>query len=96
MNYMRILSKGSLASSSSLKSFTSLEEVTKSQNEIEILKQTIESLKLTIENRDAAIGNLAREKEKIYVELKAIQRTNRNLHQQLEDERYHIQTCLCI
>ncbi|XP_028165881.1 uncharacterized protein LOC114356739 [Ostrinia furnacalis] len=88
MNYIRILSKSSLlSSSSSNKSITPSEEVTKLQSEVEKLKQTIESLKQTVERRDAAIGTLAREKEKLYVELKTAQRTTRNLHQQLEDER---------
>lgn len=86
MNYMRILSKTSLISSSSVKSFSPEEQI-KSQSEVETLRQTIEALKHTIESRDAAIGTLAREKEKFYVELKTAQRTIRNLHQQLEDER---------
>ncbi|CAH1641669.1 unnamed protein product [Spodoptera littoralis] len=86
MNFRRILSKSSLKSSSSSEK-SQPEEVTKLQSEIELLKQTIDSLKVSIESRDAAIGTLAREKEKIYVELKSAQRTNRNLHQQLVDER---------
>ncbi|KAL0860741.1 hypothetical protein ABMA27_009292 [Loxostege sticticalis] len=88
MNYIRILSKSSLqSSSSSVKSLSPSEEVTKLQTDNDKLKQTVESLKLTVEARDAAIGTLAREKEKLYVELKTAQRTNRNLQQQLEDER---------
>lgn len=87
MNFRGILSKSSLRSSSSGKSLTHSEEVSKLQSEIESLKQTIDSLKVSVESRDAAIGTLAREKEKIYVELKSAQRTNRNLHQQLVDER---------
>lgn len=86
MNFRRILSKSSLRSSSSSGKNRS-EEVSKLQSEIELLKQTIDSLKVSVESRDAAIGTLAREKEKIYVELKSAQRTNRNLHQQLVDER---------
>ncbi|XP_035441698.2 uncharacterized protein LOC118270283 [Spodoptera frugiperda] len=86
MNFRRILSKSSLKSSSSSEK-SQPEEVIKLQSEIELLKQTIDSLKVSIESRDAAIGTLAREKEKIYVELKSAQRTNRNLHQQLVDER---------
>ncbi|XP_047035900.1 uncharacterized protein LOC124641757 isoform X2 [Helicoverpa zea] len=86
MNFRRILSKSSLRSSSS-SGKSHPEEVAKLQSEIELLKQTIDSLKVSVESRDAAIGTLAREKEKIYVELKSAQRTNRNLHQQLVDER---------
>ncbi|KAF9405390.1 hypothetical protein HW555_013848 [Spodoptera exigua] len=86
MNFRRILSKSSLKSSSSSEK-SQPEEVIKLQSEIELLKQTIDSLKVSIESRDAAIGTLAREKEKMYVELKSAQRTNRNLHQQLVDER---------
>lgn len=88
MNFRRILSKSSLRSStSSAKSISQSEEVSKLHTEIELLKQTVESLKVSVENRDAAIGTLAREKEKLYVELKSVQRTNRNLQQQLGDER---------
>lgn len=88
MNFRRILSKSSLRSSSSSgKSQKKPEEVAKLKSELELLKQTIDSLKVSVESRDAAIGTLAREKEKIYVELKSAQRTNRNLHQQLLDER---------
>ncbi|KAH9644622.1 hypothetical protein HF086_011791 [Spodoptera exigua] len=86
MNFRRIVSKSSLKSSSSSEK-SQPEEVIKLQSEIELLKQTIDSLKVSIESRDAAIGTLAREKEKMYVELKSAQRTNRNLHQQLVDER---------
>lgn len=91
MNFRRILSKSSSRSSvTSLKSssVSNNSEVLKLQSEIESLKQTIEALKVSVESRDAAIGTLAREKEKLYVELKCAQRTNRNLHQQLADERY--------
>ncbi|CAB3222896.1 unnamed protein product [Arctia plantaginis] len=87
MNFRGILSKSSLRSASSGKSLTHSEEVSKLQSEIELLKQNIDSLKVSVESRDAAIGTLAREKEKIYIELKSAQRTNRNLHQQLVDER---------
>ncbi|XP_049880806.1 uncharacterized protein LOC126377158 [Pectinophora gossypiella] len=88
MNFRRILSKSSLRSSSSSgKSLSPSEEVLRLQSEIELLKQTIESFKISVESRDAAIGTLAREKEKLYVELKSVQRTNRNIHQQLVDER---------
>lgn len=89
MNFRRILSKSSLRSSSSSGKGRP-EEVSKLQSEVELLKQTIDSLKVSVESRDAAIGTLAREKEKIYVELKSAQRTNRNLHQQLVDERLQI------
>lgn len=88
MNFRRILSKSSLRSSSSSgKSLSQADELARLQSEIESLKQTVESLKVSLESRDAAIGTLAREKEKLYVELKSAQRTNRNLHQQLVDER---------
>ncbi|XP_075986359.1 uncharacterized protein LOC142983409 [Anticarsia gemmatalis] len=87
MNFRSILSKSSLKSSSSRKSLTHSDEVTKLQSEIESLKLTVDSLKVSVESRDAAIGTLAREKEKIYIELKSAQRTNRNIHQQLVDER---------
>lgn len=91
MNFRRILSKSSSRSSVTSGKSTSVSnnsEVLKLQSEIESLKQTIEALKVSIESRDAAIGTLAREKEKLYVEFKCAQRTNRNLHQQLVDERY--------
>lgn len=87
MNFRGILSKSSLRSASSGKSLSHSEEVSKLRSEIELLKQNIDSLKVSVESRDAAIGTLAREKEKIYIELKSAQRTNRNLHQQLVDER---------
>lgn len=91
MNFRRILSKSS--SRSSINSGKSASpsndsEILKLQNEIEYLKQTVKALKVSLESRDAAIGTLAREKEKLFVELKSAQRTNRNLHQQLVDERY--------
>lgn len=90
MNFRRILSKSSSRSSvTSGKSVSpNNSEVQKLQIEIESLKQTVEALKVSVESRDAAIGTLAREKEKLYVEFKCAQRTNRNLHQQLVDERY--------
>ncbi|KAJ0170961.1 hypothetical protein K1T71_013733 [Dendrolimus kikuchii] len=88
MNYIHNISKSSLkSSSSSRKSLAASEEVSKLQSEIELLKDTVASLKVSLESKDAAIGMLAREKEKIFVELKTTQRTSRNLQQQLIDER---------
>ncbi|KAM3956500.1 uncharacterized protein ACR2FA_009511 [Aphomia sociella] len=93
MNFRHILSKSSLKSSSSSgKSLPTSEDLVKLQSEVEHLKQNVESLKISVESRDAAIGTLAREKEKLYIELKSVQRSNRNLHQQLMDERLSSKT----
>ncbi|XP_045780603.1 uncharacterized protein LOC123877770 [Maniola jurtina] len=88
MNLRRIISESSLRSStSSRKSLKKIDEITKLQDEIESLKLNTTSLKVLLENRDLAFGNLAREKEKLYIELKSAQRTYRNLQQELVDER---------
>lgn len=83
----RHTSKSSSRSSSPRKSSSNPEESSKLYSELESLKQAVVSLKRSVESRDVAIGKLAREKEKLYVELKGAQRTNRNLRQQLVDER---------
>ncbi|XP_034837140.1 cancer-associated gene 1 protein-like [Maniola hyperantus] len=88
MNFRRIISKSSLRSTtSSRNNLNKIDDIKKLQDEIESLKLNTSSLKYLLENRDVAIGNLAREKEKLYVELKSLQRTNRNLQQELVDER---------
>jgi chromosome segregation ATPase len=87
MNFRQVLSKASLTSSSK-KSLAISGEAIKLQTQIEKWKQTVNSLKMTLESRGEAIGTLAREKEKLYVELKSVQRRNRNLQQQLDDERF--------
>ncbi|KAI8423361.1 hypothetical protein MSG28_014365 [Choristoneura fumiferana] len=83
----RHTSKSSSRSSSPRKSSSNPEESSKLYSELESLKQAVVSLKNSVESRDVAIGKLAREKEKLYVELKGAQRTSRNLRQQLVDER---------
>ncbi|KAH1017633.1 rho GTPase-activating protein gacN isoform X1 [Dendroctonus ponderosae] len=62
--------------------------------EIKALKEQIENLKAAIsalqgdtEKKEVAIAKIAREKEKITMELLKQQRSNKNLLQQLEDER---------
>ncbi|CAK1594278.1 unnamed protein product [Parnassius mnemosyne] len=77
------LRTSSLNSKSALHS----EEITNVENIIQILKQNNETLKKSLDFKDVRIGNLVREKEKLYEELKCAQRTNRNLYQQLTDER---------
>ncbi|XP_013165305.1 PREDICTED: uncharacterized protein LOC106116111 [Papilio xuthus] len=88
MNFSHNISKSSLrSSSSSSKSIYQSEEIIKLENIIETLQHNNETLKKSLEKRDTAIAILTREKEKIYEELKCAQRTNRNLYQQLTDER---------
>ncbi|XP_039760438.1 uncharacterized protein LOC120634111 [Pararge aegeria] len=87
MNLRRILSKSSLRSSPSSKKISKLNEINTLQDEIESLKLNLSSFKVLLEGRDASIGNLAREKEKLYVEHKNLQRINRKLQQELIDER---------
>nr|CAH7737163.1 unnamed protein product [Callosobruchus chinensis] len=64
------------------------------RNELESLKDQISNLKAAIlalqketEHKDLSIVNLAREKEKITLDLLRTKRSNANLSQQLEDER---------
>ncbi|XP_023950405.2 uncharacterized protein LOC112054747 isoform X2 [Bicyclus anynana] len=86
MNFRRILSKGSLKSSSS-SGKSKIDELKKLQDEIESLKLNISSLKVLLDNRDAALGKIACEKEKLYVRHKTLLRENKYLHQELVDER---------
>ncbi|CAG4945222.1 unnamed protein product [Parnassius apollo] len=88
MSFRQNNSNSSLRTSSlNSKSARQSEKITNLENIIEILKQNNENLKKSLDNKDVRIVNLVREKEKLHEELKCAQRTNRNLHQQLTDER---------
>ncbi|KAG5873742.1 hypothetical protein JTB14_005164 [Gonioctena quinquepunctata] len=51
------------------------------------LKAAIQALQVETEHKEISIANLAREKEKISLDLLRTRRSNANLSQQLEDER---------
>lgn len=64
------------------------------ESELNILKDQISKLQITVnsmqndsEKKEEAIANLAREKEKLTIDLRKEKRSYNNLKQQLEDER---------
>ncbi|XP_032523283.2 uncharacterized protein LOC116774675 isoform X2 [Danaus plexippus] len=85
MNFKNILSTNSVGSSV-LRSFH-LEDISKLQNEIELLRQNVSALKILLESRETAIGILAREKKNLYLDLTKVQRIKKKIEQQLLHER---------
>ncbi|XP_043272198.1 cytadherence high molecular weight protein 2-like [Venturia canescens] len=55
------------------------------------LNETIGDLKNAVRNKDINLGNIQRDNERLASELKKQQRCNRNLKQQLDDERFFYQ-----
>lgn len=86
MNFKNILSTNSVGSSV-LRSYH-LEDISKLQNEIELLRQNVSALKILLESRETAIGILAREKKNLYLDLTKVQRIKKKIEQQLLHERY--------
>ncbi|XP_053619537.1 uncharacterized protein LOC128680421 [Plodia interpunctella] len=86
MNLRRIVSKTSLKSSLKYKE-QYLDEKSKLIFEVQLLRENVEYLNKRLENQDVAIKIISDEKEKLNLELKSVQLTNRNLKQEIDDER---------
>lgn len=71
----------------SLSNVPELEKDIKLQDQILSLKQVLEKLQKEIENKDINIARIARDKEKLSLDLAKQRRSNATLLKQLEDER---------
>lgn len=67
------------------------DELTALRSQVKDLTETIADLRKTIYTKDTQLDNMRKEGERLSAELKKHQRCNRNLKQQLDDERHFYQ-----